>query len=368
MKPTSHSLSVRLFTLLMLVACLGCKPSKTIPPPPTKIPAQGQKRVFALGPKADAKLLIRQKAALQRRLQILGLYNSFVKQGKAHLCVFLAKQDFDAVALEGSEFLKRSKQKPSWFTKLLGGHSFLDKIPPLEMSDRVALLAVQSRFQMYKVEDDDPASKTYLALARSAMPRYVVHKFERYSRMGGSYGADQIVWSEKLQPLLKFAREQNAFLKKNKRFPFQWMAGRYHMGPGKMYHRLYLLRTKAILPANSVTQAKVVEGFSGSPVLSVKLTSAQASAFESWTAKNIGKRIAIVVDDQVQSAPVVQSRIGGGRIQISPSVMSRKAAYLDTLALSYILDPSQLGRLPKPMTFETVSVYKKVDSKVSSCP
>ena len=53
----------------------------------------------------------------------------------------------------------------------------------------------------------------------------------------------------------------------------------------------------------------------GQPAVSIRFNRVGAAAFEEATAANIGRQIAIVLDDVVISAPVVQSRIGAeGRI------------------------------------------------------
>lgn len=46
------------------------------------------------------------------------------------------------------------------------------------------------------------------------------------------------------------------------------------------------------------------------------LDSAGADSLENVTGVNVGSRFAIIFDGRVQSAPVIRSRIGGGRVQI----------------------------------------------------
>lgn len=55
----------------------------------------------------------------------------------------------------------------------------------------------------------------------------------------------------------------------------------------------------------------------GRPVVSFTLKPDGAELFGQMTGANIKKRMAIVLDDQVESAPVIQSEIGGGRGQIT---------------------------------------------------
>jgi preprotein translocase subunit SecD len=52
-------------------------------------------------------------------------------------------------------------------------------------------------------------------------------------------------------------------------------------------------------------------------VIGFTLNSAGARIFGDFTAKNVGKRLAIVLDGKVYSAPNINERIGGGNGQIS---------------------------------------------------
>ena len=52
-------------------------------------------------------------------------------------------------------------------------------------------------------------------------------------------------------------------------------------------------------------------------MVGVELTPAGGKRFEEATAANIGRRIAILVDGMVQTAPRVLSPITGGRLSIS---------------------------------------------------
>lgn len=53
------------------------------------------------------------------------------------------------------------------------------------------------------------------------------------------------------------------------------------------------------------------------PVVGIQFKGPGATDFEELTGRNVGKKMAIVLDDRVMSAPVIQERIGGGRAQIT---------------------------------------------------
>ncbi len=83
------------------------------------------------------------------------------------------------------------------------------------------------------------------------------------------------------------------------------------------------------------------------PVVSLQFKREGAEDFESMTGANVQRRMAVVLDDRVESAPVIQARIGGGRAQIT------LGSYLD---YQQILDEARelvvvlkAGALPAPL-------------------
>ncbi len=78
------------------------------------------------------------------------------------------------------------------------------------------------------------------------------------------------------------------------------------------------------------------------PYISITLNSSGARIFERVTRDNVGRRLAIVLDGRVQSAPVIQERIGGGRAVITGSFTLDEAR-----DLAIVL---RAGALPAPVT------------------
>ena len=79
----------------------------------------------------------------------------------------------------------------------------------------------------------------------------------------------------------------------------------------------HVLKEVPILDGSMLTDAKVGFDNMNQPVINFSLNSEGAKIFGDFTAKNVGKRLAIVLDDKVYSAPVIRERIGGGSGQIS---------------------------------------------------
>ncbi len=79
----------------------------------------------------------------------------------------------------------------------------------------------------------------------------------------------------------------------------------------------YLVKEIPILDGSMITDARVAFDRNNQPVIDFTLNSQGADIFANFTAKNVGKRLAIVLDNVVYSAPVIRERIGGGNGQIS---------------------------------------------------
>ena len=79
----------------------------------------------------------------------------------------------------------------------------------------------------------------------------------------------------------------------------------------------YLVRAIPVLDGSMLTDATVGFDESNQPVINFTLNSQGAKIFGDFTGKYVGKRMAVVLDNKVYSAPNINERIGGGRVQIS---------------------------------------------------
>ena len=79
----------------------------------------------------------------------------------------------------------------------------------------------------------------------------------------------------------------------------------------------YLLRAIPVLDGSMLTDAKVGFDKNNQPVINFSLNGQGAKIFGDFTGKYVGKRMAVVLDNNVYSAPVINERIGGGHVQIS---------------------------------------------------
>lgn len=79
----------------------------------------------------------------------------------------------------------------------------------------------------------------------------------------------------------------------------------------------YLLRAIPVLDGSMLTDASVGFDEQNQPVINFTLNGQGAQIFGDFTGTYVGKRMAVVLDNMVYSAPNINERIGGGRVQIS---------------------------------------------------
>jgi preprotein translocase subunit SecD len=80
----------------------------------------------------------------------------------------------------------------------------------------------------------------------------------------------------------------------------------------------YLVETPVLMTGDSVVDARVRPGSRlEGPYVSVDLDQRGARIFDAVTADNVGRRLAIILDNTVYSAPVIKERIPGGKVSIT---------------------------------------------------
>ncbi|WP_297056878.1 protein translocase subunit SecD [Thermosulfurimonas sp.] len=111
---------------------------------------------------------------------------------------------------------------------------------------------------------------------------------------------------------------------------------------GRVIKRLIILKRRALLTGDMVKTAHVrIGGPYNEPYVSLTLTSRGARIFERVTGENVGRRLAIVLDNVVRSAPVIRERIPGGQAQITGGF-----TYEEASDLAIVL---RAGALPAPV-------------------
>lgn len=105
----------------------------------------------------------------------------------------------------------------------------------------------------------------------------------------------------------------------------------------------YVLKRDAVLTGEYLTDAEVrISSQFNEPYVLIKFDSAGSKIFDEVTGESVGKRLAIVLDNNVYSAPVIRERISGGEAQISGNFLMDEAK-----DLAIVL---RAGSLPAPVT------------------
>jgi preprotein translocase subunit SecD len=104
----------------------------------------------------------------------------------------------------------------------------------------------------------------------------------------------------------------------------------------------YLMKNQSLMTGEFLTEARVnIDQRYNEPYVSIDFNSTGAKLFEQITANNVKKRLAIILDNNVYSAPMIQEKIAGGSAQITGSFTMQEAKDLAIVLRS--------GSLPAPL-------------------
>ena len=103
-----------------------------------------------------------------------------------------------------------------------------------------------------------------------------------------------------------------------------------------------VLRARTVMTGETITDARVqIDSQFNEPYVAVAFDGRGKSQFADLTTRNVKKRLAIVLDDKVQSAPVIQEPITGGEARITGDFTMEEARDLAVVLRS--------GALPAPV-------------------
>ncbi len=103
-----------------------------------------------------------------------------------------------------------------------------------------------------------------------------------------------------------------------------------------------VVQKKSMITGDLLTDAQVrIDSQFNQPYVGIEFNSLGAKLFDQVTAANVGKRFAIVLDNNIHSAPVIRERISGGSAQISGNFTEKTAS-----DLAIVL---RAGALPAPV-------------------
>jgi len=176
-----------------------------------------------------------------------------------------------------------------------GGSRILVQLPGLSQADKERALRNIQKAAFLEFRMVHPESERLLAEG-AIVPGYEVLQLKHHAKDG----------SESLEPVLV------------KRRPERGLTGEY------------------------VTSAFVVRGNLGEPKINFTLDSRGASIFADITRENVGQRLAIVLDGDLYSAPVIRTEILAGSGEISGGFGAREAQELAQILLNPLRAPLKL--------------------------
>ncbi|EEF58714.1 protein translocase subunit SecDF [Pedosphaera parvula] len=94
---------------------------------------------------------------------------------------------------------------------------------------------------------------------------------------------------------------------------------------GKVQTRSYLVKKKPELTGKYISGAMVGRNNVGQPEIDFTLTSDGADIFATVTRENVGRQLAVVLDGELQTAPVIHGEIPGGHGQITGTYTDKRA-------------------------------------------
>jgi preprotein translocase subunit SecD len=98
---------------------------------------------------------------------------------------------------------------------------------------------------------------------------------------------------------------------------------------GKTAKTPMVVKKRALLTGDKIKAAKVqFESRQGGAAVSVSFDAQGTKDFDRITAENVKRRLAIVLDGNIKSAPVIQERISGGEAQITGNFTAEEASDL----------------------------------------
>jgi len=187
-----------------------------------------------------------------------------------------------------------------------GDSSILVQLPGYSNPEKAKELLGKTAQLEFKIVDDEDRSLTQI----KDLPPGIALDWDRYEGAGGALVTSPYLRSKDGLELRQFVQGKAP---PGKEFGIQKVEERVAR---ETYYRTYLLDKKAGMTGEYITDARVAfdnsPGEGNRPYVQVTFNRTGADLFEKLTTANVKKRMAIVLDDSVDSAPIIQGPIPGG--------------------------------------------------------
>ncbi|HNW83405.1 MAG TPA: protein translocase subunit SecD, partial [bacterium] len=222
-----------------------------------------------------------------------------------------------------------------------GDNSILIQLPGYKDVERARSIIGQTAQLEFKIvaEDKDP-----LGEYTGEKPEGISLVQSRGTNSDGTLLSYKSATSKDRAAIRKFlsdkAPEGTEFLLEETAFP-----------NGEKEYTSYLVYKKAYITGDMLTDARVsIDQQKNRPYVSMNFDKNGARIFAEVTGKFVKRKMAIVLDDKVNSAPVIQTKIEGGSAMITLNSMGDyNTIFQEAKDLALVL---RAGSLPAPVTFE----------------
>lgn len=168
------------------------------------------------------------------------------------------------------------------------------------------------------------------------------HPFFTVAMVNPQYPGEAMVLEENREKIRRWLDIETVKRQIPNDIQFVWSAKPQVADAGKKYYTLYPIKRTAELTGGVITDARAtLEPGMNQPVVTMQMNSEGSRQWGQITGANVGKRIAIVLDDAVFSAPVVRGKITGGNSQIEGMDNLDEARLLEIVL--------KAGALPAPV-------------------
>ncbi len=200
-----------------------------------------------------------------------------------------------------------------------GSNEVVIELPGLKNPQRAIKVIGQTAQLEFKLVDEDTMSRLNL---KALMAQLI-----KEGKIKPNASLEE--WRKVLKPYLPEDSEFYFEIKKDPR-------------TGQIIKIPIVLKKETLLTGNYLKTAQVrINPQTNEPYVWLEFDSRGAKIFEHITAENVGKRLAIVLDNVVKSAPVIREKISGGEAQITGGFTMQEAS-----DLALVL---RAGALPAPV-------------------
>lgn len=213
-----------------------------------------------------------------------------------------------------------------------------------EATEQPEAFELRGAIELRPLADD---SELALALAKGPLPAGVQARLDNY----GTEPKPSVTFTaDDLSTLQAWSRELETQPLPQMRIAFERIAATQPVSLSQPMHKgwqLHFVRTDDGFVVHAATGKLTADQYTAQPQVQVDLTPEDGQRFADLSERMIDRKLAIMLDDRVISAPVVRERIDGGTLMISlgsgdggPQEARRLVAMLAGVPISEVVLPA----------------------------